>query len=349
MRRWAWVLAALLGVAAVAGALLQRLDTGPGSAEVTGFAMGTYARVVVEGQGAERVIAGVMPTLDRLTKALDRFDPESDVGRLNARAGEGEVAVGEATARIMADALRIARLTGGAFDPTIGPLVDLWGFVNPTGEQDSPSQGTVQGQAPPDPGAIEAALDRVGYQGLRVDPTSGTAALERPGMVLDLGGIAKGAAVDILAEQLREAGARRAFIDLGGNLYALGRKADGSPWRVGIQHPRQSGAVIAVVEAVDRAISTSGDYQRYFIHQGTRYSHLLDPSTGYPARELASVTVLAPSGAEADGLSTALFILGAERGKALAESLPGVEAVFVDQGMNVTYTRGLEGRIEVRR
>ncbi|HEY8531901.1 MAG TPA: FAD:protein FMN transferase, partial [Limnochorda sp.] len=139
----------------------------------------------------------------------------------------------------------------------------------------------------------------------------------------------------------------RALIDLGGNLYALGRKADGSPWRVGIRHPRDPGAVIAVVEAADVALATSGDYERYFIHDGVRYSHLLDPRTGYPARELAAVTIVAPRGADADGLSTAVFVLGPDQGARLVEQLPGVEAVFIDTAMNVTYTSGLEGRIQV--
>src|SRR5690606_18626867 len=158
---------------------------------------------------------------------------------------------------------------------------------------------------------------------------------------------AKGAAVDRVAQLFRDVGVERALIDLGGNLYALGRKADGSPWRVGIRHPRNPGAVLAIVEARDVAIATSGDYERYFIHEGVRYSHLLDPRTGSPARELASVTILAPKGVDADGLSTAVFVLGPEAGAQLVESLPGVEAIFVDPAMNVTYTSGLEVRIEV--
>ena len=349
MRRRAWILgaAAVVAVALVAAVALERGQRGE-SVEVTGFAMGTFVRVVAEGPGAEEAAAQVMPLLQAMTQALDRFDPDSDVSLINRRAGLGPVQVQAGTVQVVADALRMARLTEGAFDPTIGPLVDLWGFVE--GEEGAAPQegdGTVRGRRPPDPEAIREALARVGYGHLTVDAGARTVELALPGMILDLGGIAKGAAVDRLAELFKEAGVPRALIDLGGNLYALGRKADGSPWRVGIRHPRDPGAVIAVVEAADVALATSGDYERYFIHDGVRYSHLLDPRTGYPARELAAVTIVAPRGADADGLSTAVFVLGPDQGARLVEQLPGVEAVFIDTAMNVTYTSGLEGRIQV--
>ncbi|BAS29241.1 FAD:protein FMN transferase [Limnochorda pilosa] len=348
MPRRAWGLAAVLAAAAVAVAAAADRGRGGDPVEVTGFSMGTYVHVVAEGPGAQEAAAGVLPELDRMTRALDRFDPGSDVARLNARAGEGPVTVGSETTRLIGEALRLARLSDGAFDPTIGPLVDLWGFVDPEAvEENEDAQGTVRGRHLPDVPAIEAARARVGYRWLQLAEDGQAASLDRAGMVLDLGGIAKGWAVDRLAERFRGAGVTRALIDLGGNLYALGGRPDGSPWRVGIQHPRRPGAVIAVVEATDEALATSGDYERYFIDGGTRYSHLLDPATGYPARELASVTVLAPHGVDADGLSTAVFVLGPERGARLVESLPGVEAVFVDTEMKVTYTSGLRGRIQV--
>lgn len=349
MRRRAWILGAIAVLAvALAGALGVQRDDPSEPVEVTGFAMGTFVRVVAEGPGAREAAAQVLPLLEEMTRALDRFDPGSDVSQVNARAGQGPVQVQAGTVALVDDALRMARLTEGAFDPTVGALVDLWGFVDGGGDAaGGESQGTVRGRHPPAQAAIAATLEQVGYQHLTVDERAATVELARPGMILDLGGIAKGAAVDRVAQLFREAGVRRALIDLGGNLYALGRKADGSPWRVGIRHPRDPGAVLAVVEASDVAVATSGDYERFFIHQGVRYSHLLDPRTGYPARELAAVTILAPQGVDADGLSTAVFVLGPGEGAQLVESLPDVEAIFVDTEMKVTYTSGLRGRVEV--
>ena len=347
MGRRAWLLG-VIAVAALAlvGVIALRPNAPGEPVEVTGFAMGTFVRVVADGPRAAQAAEQVMPLLQAMTQALDRFEPDSDVSRINARAGRGPVRVQAETVAVVQDALRLAHLTEGAFDPTVGPLVDLWGFVQ-TEEAPADGEGTVRGRRPPAPEAIAQVLERVGYQHLRVDEEASTVELVQPGMGLDLGGIAKGAAVDRVAQLFRDVGVERALIDLGGNLYALGRKADGSPWRVGIRHPRNPGAVLAIVEARDVAIATSGDYERYFIHEGVRYSHLLDPRTGSPARELASVTILAPKGVDADGLSTAVFVLGPEDGAQLVESLPGVEAIFVDPAMNVTYTSGLEGRIEV--
>src|SRR5690606_37079401 len=151
---------------------------------------------------------------------------------------------------------------------------------------------------------------------------------------------------DRAVQLLKEHGVVRALVDLGGDVYALGTRPDGTPWRLGIRHPRRAGQILGILHVSDAAVATSGDYERYFEYEGVRYSHIVDPRTGWPAMELASVTVVAPHGVWADALSTAVFVLGKEEGLALLESLPGVEGILVDKDLNVLITSGLEGKVD---
>ena len=164
---------------------------------------------------------------------------------------------------------------------------------------------------------------------------------------LDLGGIAKGYIVDRGLALLAQAGVENAFLNAGGDIAILGTKPDGTPWRVGIRHPRGADHYIAVLSMTGGAVVTSGDYERTFEAGGQRYHHILDPSTGYPAGDLTSVTITAPTATEADALSTAVFVLGPERGLALVESLPGVEAVLVTRDLEIMVSTGLVGKIEL--
>lgn len=362
----------VLVLAVAAGALalgLQRpfsVAVRPESrAESIGFTMGTVARVVAEGPDADAAVAAVMEEMDRLTSLLDRFRPYSHVALLNASNGEW-VELAPEVVDVLQEALRLAELTGGAFDPTVAPLIDLWGFVEeelPAGEGvehdhtgvaashaaagSSSSPTRMAGTAPPEPEAIAALLPLVDFRGVEMDPEGGRARFSKPGQAIDLGAIAKGYGVDRAVQMLREQGVVRGLVDLGGDVYALGTRADGSPWRLGIRHPRRSGQILGVLHVSDAAVATSGDYERYFEHGGARYTHIVDPRTGWPASELASVTVVAPSGLWADALSTAAFVLGKEEGLALLERLPGVEGVLVDKELNVEITSGLQGKLDL--
>jgi len=296
----------------------------------THFGMGTLMAHQLHGAEAHVCLAAARAELAWLEGLLSRFIPSSDVSRINCSAGRGGEPVSADTLAVLERARQAAARCGGCFDPTIGPLVDLW---NIRGED----------FAPPDEPAIQAALALVDYRDLRVDDQESTAALRRAGQRLDLGGIGKGCAGDALMRLFGEYGVDSALSNLGGNVIARGCKPDGSPWQVGIRHPRREGALIGALAVVDRAVVTSGDDQRYRVDsRGNRYHHLLDPRTGYPARSsLLSVTVAAASALDADVYSTALFVAGLERGLELLCGQPGMEAVFVDEDLRVFATAGL--------
>ena len=232
-------------------------------------------------------------------------------------------------------AQQVARATGGAFDITVGAYRGLWKF-------DEDKDGTV-----PDPADVAARLPLVGYRDVRVNLARNTVQLRRKGMRITLGGIAKGYAVDRAVKLLHRHGFKDFLLQAGGDLYISGRRGD-RPWRVGVRDPRGDASTpFALVELEDRTFSTSGDYERSVIVDGVRYHHILDPATGHPAMRCRSVTVLARDAFTADAWSTALFVLGPEKGMALVEKRPDLEAVFVDALSQVHASSGLAGKMRV--
>jgi thiamine biosynthesis lipoprotein len=216
---------------------------------------------------------------------------------------------------------------------TFGALSGIWRFDH-----------DIDGQVP-DRSEITRRLPLVDYRALEVDERAGTASLARAGMKVHLGGIGKGFAIDRAVTILREAGLTDFMIQSGGDMFLAGRRGD-RPWRVGIQDPRGApNTLFAAIEITEAAFSTSGDYERFFIRDGRRYHHILDPATGEPATASRSVTIMAKSATVSDGLSTGVFILGAEKGMALIERLEDVEGVIVAQDNQVRVSSGLEGRL----
>ncbi|MDD3653360.1 MAG: FAD:protein FMN transferase [Desulfotomaculaceae bacterium] len=270
---------------------------------------------------------------DRFPKNRNNNAVHSDVIRINENAGIKPVQVSTDTLNIVQRSLYYAELSGGAFDITIGPVMDLWGF----GKEE---------QWVPSDEQINKALSLVDYRKIIVDPSGGTIYLQEPGMSLDLGGVAKGYATEEVGKILRELGIKHALINAGGNVYALGTKPDGSPWRVGVRDPRGENELIAVLTVQDTSVVTSGDYERYFEEGGVRYSHLIDPSTGKQARELIQTTVVAESSTDADILNKPLYILGPQRGMSFASGLQGVGAIFVSADKQVTFTDNLMNQLE---
>ncbi|MCL2044272.1 MAG: FAD:protein FMN transferase [Treponema sp.] len=260
----------------------------------------------------------------------------SGVVAINMRAGIEPVKVRADLLLVLEKALHFAELSDGAFDPTIGPLSNLWGIGTDT-------------QRIPDNNEIAAALAMVNWRDLVIDKEAETAFLRREGMAIDLGGIAKGYAADEAVRIAREGGAKRGIIDFGGNIMTLGwRESTGSeslPWRIGIQDPlSERGDFIGVVSAHDTSVVTSGVYVRYLEHDGKRYHHILSTEDGYPVDNgLLAVTIVTENSMNADALSTIAFALGLEHGKSLIDSLPGVEAIFVMNDNTVTITGGLAG------
>ena len=273
-------------------------------------------------------IADTAAVLDALRAARDSvrlvdslmsvFRPASELSRVNAAAGGPAVAVSAQTMRVLLLAREYWRLSGGAFDPTVGPLVAAWGFH---GEQ---------GRVPP-AAEVDSLRGLVGYGAVELDSIRHTVRLPRPGMQLDLGGIAKGYALDLARAALRGAPVRGGMLDLGGNVLVFGQPpaSEGQRWRIGVAHPRRDGRLLGVVELDSGAVATSGDYEHFYVIGGVRYAHLIDPRSGRPARGVMSATVVGPRGERSDGLSAALYLAGLARGLALADSLPGVAAIYV--------------------
>jgi thiamine biosynthesis lipoprotein len=227
--------------------------------------------------------------------------------------------------------------TDGAFDATISPIVRLWGI------------GTEDARVPTRE-EIASALLSVGYQDIALDRGASAVTLGKKGMRLDLGGIAKGHACDEAVGILKNAGVSHAIIDLGGNIYAYGTRPDGSPWRVGVKSPLLGeNEYFAIVTASEQAVVTSGVYERFLESGGALYHHIMDPRTGYPVDNgLLSVTIVSGSSTQADALSTACFVLGAERGIEYLSGLPGVEGIFVSDDLSVKVTDGLKGSFTVK-
>jgi thiamine biosynthesis lipoprotein len=253
---------------------------------------------------------------------------DSEVETVNRQAGLGPVFVGEDALTVIDMARHYASLSGGAFDPSIGPLVRLWGI------------GTDAARVPDD-GEIQAVLPLIGWQDIDIDREARTVFLRHSAMRLDLGAIAKGYAADEVVRILQKAPrVRGALIDLGGNIFAYGEKEGNLPWRIGVQNPVDSrGAYIGVLELRNKTIVTSGIYERFLEVDGKRYHHILSSKDGYPVNKgLLSVTIIADRSMDADALSTAAFALGWEAGAILIESVSGAEALFVFEDMTIRGT-----------
>lgn len=274
---------------------------------------------------AARAMEAVIAEMRRTDELMSTYRPESQLSAVNAHAAGRAVQVDPEIIDVVAKALEFSRLSDGAFDITyasVGYLYDYRAHRRPTGEQ------------------VAAALPGVDYRQVQVDREHNTIRLLRPGMRIDLGGIAKGRAVDRSIEVLRGLGIAHAMVNAGGDTRLLGDRR-GKPWIVGVRDPRNEGRVVTRLPLADEAVSTSGDYERYFEEEGVRYHHILVPGTGQVAREVRSATIIGPDATLTDGLSTAVFVLGVERGMALVSRLPGVEAVIVDGNGRIFYSDGL--------
>jgi thiamine biosynthesis lipoprotein len=272
---------------------------------------------------------------DRLDALMSTWKEGSDVLRLNDAAGRPPVVVSSEVREVLRVSREVSEWTDGKFDVTFAALSGLWKF-----DQD------IDGRVP-DRAEIAARLPLIDYRALTIDDRAGTAWLARAGMKVNLGGIGKGYAVDRAVAILREAGLSDFMIQFGGDLFVAGRRGD-RPWRVGIQDPRGApNTLFAAIELTDVAFSTSGDYERFFIRDGRRYHHILDPDTGEPASRSRSVTIMARTATGADGLAKGVFILGGEQGLALIERVPDVEGVIVTADNQVLVSSGLKDRLAV--
>jgi len=276
----------------------------------------------------------VFEEMERLEYIFSRSYPDSEISRVNLRAGIAPVAASGEVLHVIEQAISYSVLSNGAFDPTIAPLVDLWGFHG-------------QEYRLPDPEEIKETLKYINYLSVNIDRENSEIFLPERNMALELGGIAKGYIVDSALEVMRRKGVTSAFINAGGDIGLIGTRPDGSAWRIGVRHPVDENKVIAVIPAAGGAVVTSGNYERTFEVDGVNYHHLLDPSSGYPANELSSATIVASTALAADALSTAVFVMGPVKGMQLIEELPGVEGILITVDLQVLVSSGLADQVEL--
>jgi len=271
--------------------------------------------------------------IDAFDRSMSLYKPDSDIVALNARAGTGPVSVSDSFYDLLAASNYYAKLSDGAFDITVQPLVELWGFYRNTRQTLPPKDD------------VDTVLKRVSYKNVTLNEENKSIALKE-GTALDLGGIAKGFAIDRAIDLLRSRGVAAALINLGGNVAVFGPAPNGEAWSVGVKHPRED-RLIGRIRLSEGAVSTSGDYDRFFEVDGVRYNHLIDPRTGWPVPGLNAVTVVAPTATAADALSTAVFVLGAEAGLSMLEQCSGVYGLVIQPGQNSDNFIGTEAVFSV--
>jgi thiamine biosynthesis lipoprotein len=314
------------------------VPTGQESAVVTRaqMQMGTLVKITAVARSeavAQAAATAGFAEIRRLEELLSTWIPTSELSRVNAAAGVLPVHVSPETLTVVQRAIQAAEMTDGGFNIAIGPAVEAWSVM--------------EGRRIPTESELDALRPLVDLMSVHVDVGEQTIYLGKAGMRIDVGGIGKGYAADQAVEALRRAGAVAGVVALSGDIKTFGRLPGGKMFPVGIQHPRQDGAVLAWIDLQDEAISTAGDYERFFEREGVRYHHILDPRTLQPARSCQSVTVIAREGVWADGLDTGIFVMGAKRGMELVEQLPDVEAIIVDQDGHLLVSSGLKQRIRL--
>jgi len=285
-------------------------------------------------ESLDAAVEAAFARIKELEDLLGRRQKGSDIWRINRSPGL-PVSVSPETYKLIEDGLNYSKITKGAFDITLGRIIELWDF-----EGEKPSL--------PKDVEIKDALKGVGAESLLLNKEALTVT-PLNAVRLDLGAIAKGYIIDQAGKVLLANNIDNFIINAGGDMVIRGRRGS-KPWKVGLQHPRDAGKVIAHIEIEDArtAIVTSGDYERYFIEDGKRYHHILDPETGYPANGLISVTIKALDAKVADALSTAVFVMGAEKGLVLIERLDDVDAVLVDSDENIIISKGLKDKVVIR-
>jgi thiamine biosynthesis lipoprotein len=272
-----------------------------------------------------------MAELRRLDAMMSLYKDTSEITKVNLAAGKGPVKVSPEMIEVVEHAAEISRFSGGVFDVTIGPLVVLW------------QMRLKEGKVPTD-AEIAKIKPLVNYRNIAIDKKASTIFLKKPGMIMDFGGM-KGYTADRVADLFRKRGITNAIIAVAGDIWVLGHREDGSPWRIGVQHPREHDKTLTVLELSDKYISTSGDYERFVIREKKRYHHIIDPRTGKPSKGVISVTLVGDKGSIIDPLSKVPFILGPEEGLKIVRKF-GAEAIIVDEQGKVFMTDGIKNLMD---
>jgi len=295
--------------------------------------LGTTVEIILQGDdeaAAGKAALQAFQEIGRIEQLMSPWIQTSDVHRINRSLEKEWVEVSPETFAVIGRAQNISELSAGAFDITVAPLVQLW--------------RTARGKGVPPPSEeINKILSLIDFRNISTR-SDGKILLRKRGMAIDLGGIAKGYAVDRAFDTLQSLGYKNVIVNAGGDVRVGGLKTD-QPWSIGIQDPRASDKIMATILVSDGAIATSGDYEKFFLHRGKRYHHILSPKTGLPAEGCRSVTVLSKEGLAADALATAIFVLGPGKGYSLCQRLNAVECLIVGRQGTIMLTPGLKGRI----
>ncbi len=311
--------------------------SGPKTVQKTESMMGTDVTITVVARNAkegEAAIDAGMAELRRLDAMMSLYKDTSEITKVNLAAGKTPVVVSPEMIEVVEHAEKISALSNGVFDITVGPLVVLW--------QMRLKEGTV----PTDP-EIARVRTLVNYRNIVIDKKASTIFLKKTGMIMDLGGM-KGYLADRVADIIKKRGITNAIIALAGDIWVLGHRENGAPWKIGVQHPREHDKTLAVLEFSDKYISTSGDYERYVIREKKRYHHILDPRTGKPSTGVISVTLIGDRGAVIDPLTKVPFILGPEEGLKIVKKV-GAEAIIVDEQGRVFMTEGVKNLLDQKK
>ncbi|MGE5750806.1 MAG: FAD:protein FMN transferase, partial [Nitrospirota bacterium] len=300
----------------------------PKTMQKTERIMGTEVTITVVARSydeGEAAIEAGMAELRRLDAMMSLYKDDSEITRVNLAAGKDPVKVSPEMIEVVEHAAEISNLSRGAFDVTIGPLVVLW------------QMRLKEGKTPTD-AEIARIRPLVNYHNIVIDKKASTIFLKKPGMIMDFGGM-KGYTADKVAYIFKKRGINNAIIAVAGDIWVLGHREDGKPWRIGVQHPREHDKTLAVLDLSDKYISTSGDYERFVIKENKRYHHIIDPRTGKPSKGTISATLIGDKGAVIDPLTKVPFILGPDEGMKILKQL-GAEAIIVDDQGKVYVTDG---------
>lgn len=298
--------------------------------------MGTVVKVTLYDSKDEKILDSAFNRVKEIEDLVSINKNDTELDKVNDNSGIEPVKVSEDTYKIVKRGLEYSIMSNGSFDVAIGPLVKLWSIGLPEAKVPTTEE-------------ITKAISLVDYNKVKLDDSDKSIFLEEKGMVIDLGSIAKGYAADEIGEVLKEMGCNSAIIDLGGNIYALGTKVSGEPWRIGIQDPlSKRGESIGVVKIVNQSVVTSGVYERYLEKDGVKYHHILNPETGYPYdTDIAGVSIITENSMDADALSTTVFSKGIKGGIEFVENIEGVEAIFITTDNEVYLTSGIKENFEI--
>lgn len=301
------------------------------------YMMGTIIQMKVYGKNANKALNSALERISDIENKMSVNISSSDITKINNNSGKESVIVNEDTYIVLEKAVEYSKLTEGAFDATIEPIVKLWGIG--TENETVPSQKE-----------ISEALNLVNYKDIEITKSNNSIKLKREGQAIDLGGIAKGYAADEINNILTRNDISSAVISLGGNIFVKGHKPSGDLWKIGVQNPLDTrGEYIGIVSAADKSIVSSGNYERYFVKDGKRYHHIFDPKTGYPSEKgVIGTTIISDKSLDGDVLSTSVYVLGLEKGIKLIENLEGIEAIFITEDKKVYTTSGLNDIFQLK-